>query len=79
MQSILGVFPLRFHGDRGSLGGGQHHQVQDAFAVGALAILFNADLAPETTGRLDEGGGRPGMQTEFVFDLEGFGDHVFPE
>src|SRR5688572_16341647 len=44
----------------------QHHQAHDALAVDLLTVLLDEDIALEAVGRLDEHGGGPGMDSEFV-------------
>jgi hypothetical protein len=76
-QGFQRIFSLGLHRYTGSLGGGQHHQIHDAFAVGLLSVFVHFDLGVKPVGRLHERSGGSGMKSEFVPDNKSFGYQGF--
>jgi hypothetical protein len=59
----------------GSLGRGEHHQIQNALAVSYQAVFFHFDSASISARSLDKRSGGPGMKAEFIFDHEDLGQN----
>ena len=67
-ESLFGVGAAGLDVDRRSLGGGEHHEADDALAVDLLAVLGDRNAAGELVRLLDEQRRRPGVQAEAVDD-----------